>query len=88
MTFPTASGSTALAPSNTGSKVTANGSLAQSREEVALNTVKDEKTVLIKQTPEVKPWAHLVAGGLVLFATWSSLQNPKEILLMVIVLEE
>ena len=66
MTFPTAPGSTALAPSNTGA--TSKESLNQSREagEVVLHTVRDGNVATRQKALEIKPWAHLVAGGLVL----------------------
>ena len=85
MTFPTVSGNTALAPK---SVVKSKEPLAQSKEtgQSEPSTVRDVNFAPRQKTPEVKPWAHLVAGGLVNLLL--RLQSLKRSSLMMTGLEE
>ena len=65
MTFPTASENRAQAHIRNTSRSIHRASLTQSREtgDVLPSSGFNEELVTRKEAPEVKPWAHFVAGG-------------------------
>ena len=75
MTFPTPSGSTALALSQESPGRASQGLLPQSREtgEVVPSDKHNGSPTAKKEAPVVKPWAHFVAGGQVIPITSSEL---------------